>query len=77
MPPFNEFMATNHRDRVVSLRLFLRQRGEEVVSPMNISSQQACELAAWLVIAAGLGEHMDLHEALDYFQRAYREAVNT
>ncbi len=75
--PMNEFAVTNYNDRVVSLRLFLRKSGEEIAVPMNVTSQQACELAAWLLVCAGLGEHMSLTEARDYFDQAYREALGS
>jgi len=73
--PANEFMVTLYNDRVVSLRLFRRQRGEEVASPMNLSTQEACELAVCLILAAGMGEHMSAEEAIQYFRRGYAEAT--
>jgi hypothetical protein len=77
MAPANEFFVTLHRDRVVSIRLFLRPPGADGVAPMNISTQQAVELAAWLVAAAGLGEHMTHEEARTYFDRAFQEILET
>jgi len=75
--PANQFFVTHHNGNVVSLRLFLRGAGEEVARPMNISVQEACELAAWLVVAASLGEQMNHEEAHAYFERAFRDALNS
>lgn len=75
--PANEFLVSMHRGRVTSLRLFMRAPGEEIAKPINISVQQACELAAWLVVGAGLGDDMDATEARDYFLRALEEALSS
>jgi len=75
--PINEMGITTYNDKVVALRLFVRDSGGLMCRPMNLTSQQACELAAWLVVAAGLGEHMSMDEAKDYFERAHKEALNS
>ncbi len=75
--PANEYLVTNHNNRVVSLRLFLRTAGDDTVRPLNVHVQDACELAAWLVVAAGLGEQMNFEEARAYFDRALKEALES
>lgn len=44
------------------------------VAMLSLSNQDACQLAAWLVWAAGDSQHMNAEEAIAYFQRSFVDA---
>jgi len=71
----NRFLVTNYRGRVASLRLFVRSPGSEVAQPLNIAPSEACELAAWILLAAVCGEELTMQQARHIFEHTYAEAV--